>query len=140
MLFIKGACSLGGACCSWASGQHEAHWPHGPPQTRSKAGGRTFSVGNRAAREPGRTPARRLWPLLVQIILVPRLRGQEHGTALGLQSQGRAVRRERHSQTCVWKDLMPVAFSGSSSAAGQKFKQETSPLRSLQMRRYKRTV
>lgn len=75
MLFIKGACSLGGACCSWASGQHEAHWPHGPPQTRSKAGGRTFSVGNRAAREPGRTPARRLWPLLVQIIIGAKTEG-----------------------------------------------------------------
>lgn len=37
IIFIKGASSLGRACCCWASGQHEAHWPHGSPQTQSKA-------------------------------------------------------------------------------------------------------
>lgn len=41
---------LGGARSSWASGPHEARWPHGSPQTLSaRPGGRMFSVGNRAA-------------------------------------------------------------------------------------------
>lgn len=41
---------LGGARSSWASGPHEAGWPHGSPQTLSaRPGGRMFSVGNGAA-------------------------------------------------------------------------------------------